>query len=144
MKNLALAGTLSLVLVSSASAASIDFTRPVIVDGKPLIDDQKCPLKSDKDDAKGALKRECETPVTLGELCYIFLERPMEHQTWTEALKHDDLAKALRRSKDFPLLDDQRIMIEAALGPFLPPVTLGVVAGMIDPRPEASAAPLAK
>lgn len=140
MKNLMLAGAISLALVFPAFAGSvrIDFTQPVFVEGKPFIDDQKCPLKTDKDDPKREPKRECETPMTLGELCFLFLERPFEHQTWTEALKRDDLARAIRSAKDFPLLDDQRAMIETAIGPVLPPVTLGVIAGMIDPKSAAS------
>ncbi len=107
----------------------IDFTTPVVVDGKPQIDEFKCPLKDGK--------RECETPFTVGELAYFSLERPAQNQSWSDAIKRDDLARAVRTAKEFPLLDDQKIMIENAMGPLWSPATLGFVKTVIEPTEVA-------
>jgi hypothetical protein len=131
LKRIVIIGTLVALAVPAfaADAHKVDFTTPVVVDGKPQIDEFKCPLKDGK--------RECETPFTVGELAYFSLERPVQNQSWSDAIKHDDLARAVRTAKDFPLLDDQKIMIENAMGPLWSPSVLGFVKTVIEPATEA-------
>lgn len=111
------------------TARRVDFTTPVVVDGQLQIDEFKCPLKDGK--------RACDTPFTVGELAYFSLERPAQNQSWADAIKRDDLARAVRAAKDFPLLDDQKTMIEAAMGPLWSPAILGFVKTVIEPTPTA-------
>ena len=110
----------SAALAADEPQAMVDFTVAVVVDDAPIIDDIKCPANKDG-------KRPCATPVTLGELCFLFLERPTQDQNWMTAVKRDDFARAIRSAKAFPMLDDQRKMIEDALGPFLSPGIIGAV-----------------
>ena len=124
------------ILIASPAIAAdaprhVDFTTPIVVDGKPQIDEFKCPL-----DKVG--KRDCDTPFTVGELAYFSLERPQQNQSWSDAIKHDDLARAVRAAKDFPLLDDQKIMIENAMGPLWSPAVLGFVKTVIEPTTESA------
>lgn len=134
MKRLLIAALLASASVSvfAAEPRKVDFTTVVVIDGKPMVDDFKCPEK--------AGKRDCETPFTVGELAYLSLERPVQNQSWTDAIKHDDLARAVRNAKDFTLLEDQKISIEAAMGPLWAPSVLGFVKSVIDPS-ETSKAP---
>lgn len=128
MKPLLVASILSMAATSAFSAsAKIDFTTPIVVNGQPLIDDFKCPVSKDG-------KRSCETAATIGELAYFALERPTQGQNWADAIKRDDLARAIREAKDFPLLADQRTMIEDAMGPLWSPAILGAVKSIIDPE----------
>ena len=137
--SLCLSAVLAAALAFPASARAdgprkVDFTAPVVVDGKPVIDDIKCPF--DKDN-----KHTCDTPFTVGELSFLSLEHFQDHQSWADAIKHDDLARAIRMARDFPLLDDQKIEIEQAAGPLWSPGILGAIRDVIDPRPAAPAAP---
>lgn len=106
----------------------VDFTTPIVVDGKPVINDFKCPPKPDG-------KRDCETPLTVGELAYYALQKPQPNQSWADGLKHNDLAHAIREAKDYPLLNEQLAMIENAIGPMgVPNGVIGAVAAVIDPK----------
>ena len=125
---------LALSLIAAAAYAeggttTVDFTAPLQVDGQPIVNDLKCP--ADKDG-----KRPCSTPTTLGELAFLFLERPQQGQDWTAAIKRDDLAHAIREAKAFPLLPDQLSTIQAALGPYLSPAIIGVVNKMLTSPPS--------
>lgn len=147
MKTLALAGALALALTAGAFAdpVRIDFTQPLVIDGSPLIDDVKCPVPINEATGRptGA-PRPCDTKITLGDAVYNMLERPFEHESWTDAKKHDELANAVRKSKDWPLLEADKIIIEAAFGSANPPIApsvIGAVARVLDapapaPAPE--------
>lgn len=119
-----------------AEAKHVKFTTDVVIDGQPFINEVKCPLVDGK--------RACQTPFTVGELAYMSLERSpvpgMAPQSWTDAIKRDDLAHAIRNADDFLLLDDQRTSIETAMAPIWSPSVLGFVSNVIDP-PTQSAVP---
>lgn len=129
------ASILSLVILVSISIAAsaeetkkIDFTTAIVVDGKPVVDDFKCPLKPDG-------KRDCETPMTVGELAYFALQKPQQNQSWTDGVKRNDLAHLVRDAKDFPLSGDQLATIENAIGPLgVSNGVIGAVAAVIDPK----------
>lgn len=105
----------------------IDFTTPIVVDGKPVIDDFKCPPV--------AGKRECETPMTVGELAYFALQKPQQGQSWADGIKRNDLARAVRTATDYPLLGEQLATIENAIGPIgVSNGVIGAVAAVIDPK----------
>lgn len=125
-------GLIPIASLAFAEPRKVDFTAPIVIDGKPLIDDFKCPIPIDKD-GKPTGPRPCETPASVGEMAYFALERPTPGQHWEDAIKRDDLARAIRNAKDFPLLDDQRTMIETAMGPLWSPRILGEVKAIIDP-----------
>lgn len=129
-RTILIAALCALATPAIAEAKHVKFTTDVVIDGVPVVNDAKCP------DHKA-----CQTPYTVGELAYMSLERPpvqgMGPQSWTDALKHDDLARAIRDADDFLLLDDQRISIEAAMGPIWSPAVLGFVARVIDPPAPA-------
>lgn len=112
-----------------AEGKHVKFTTEIVIDGAPIINEVKCPMV--------AAHRDCQTPFTVGELAFMSLERPpaqgMAPQSWTDAIKHDDLARAVRTADDFLLLDDQRISIEAAMAPIWSPAILGFVSRVIDP-----------
>lgn len=116
-------------------APTVDFTLQIVVDGNPFINDFKCPLHKDLNakTSDAPQIRDCDTKMTLGELAYLGLERPTETQDWESALKHDDLAHAVRTAKNFPLLPEQRTMIEKALGSFVTPSVIGAIAKMLSP-----------
>jgi hypothetical protein len=137
MKRIVLVSLLCAVSVSaSAEMKHVKFTTPVIIDGQPVVDEVKCPI------IPTTGKRECQTPFTVGEMAYLSLERPpaggVAQQSWTDAIKHDELAHAVRNADDFPLLDDQRISIEAAMAPLWSPLILGFVNRVIDPPTSTS------
>lgn len=114
--------------LASDDVKKIDFTTPIVVDGKPVIDDFKCPLKPDN-------KRDCETPMTVGELAYFALQKPQQNQSWTDGVKRNDLAHLIREAKDFPLSGDQLATIENAIGPVgVSNGVIGAVAAVIDPK----------
>ncbi len=128
LKRILVIGALCAIATPTFAAGAprkVDFTTPVVIDGKPQVDEFKCPLKDGK--------RDCDTPFTVGELAYFSLERPVQNQSWAEAIKRDDLAHAVRVAKDFPLLDDQKIMIENAMGPMWSPAILGFIKTVIEP-----------
>ena len=128
MLRLAISIGISIVAMTSCFAGTVDFTKQVFIEGTPMINPIKCP--PDKDG-----KSSCEIPITLGELCYYSLERSVPTQTWETAIKRDELAKAVRNSKDFVLLDDQLKLIEEAMGPIWPPQVLGEVNKMVNTKP---------
>jgi hypothetical protein len=140
MNRIILIGALCVLVVTAASAAdvkSIKFTTPIVIDGIPSINEIKCPVIP----ATG--KRDCQTPFTVGELAYMSLEKPQDRgQTplsWTDAIKHDDLARAVRNAEAFPLLEDQRIMIESALASAgFSNAVLGFIKDVIDPSISAA------
>lgn len=127
--SLAILACLTTTPLLADDTRKIDFTTPIVVDGTPVINDNKCPLPTDKPGP-----RPCDTPFTLGELAYIALERPVQNQTWADGLKRDDLARGIRNAKDWPLLKDQSDMIEAAMGPLYAPPILGAAAAILDPQ----------
>ena len=128
MKRIVLASLLLAPISASADdVKKIDFMTPVIVDGTPIIDDFKCPLVDGK--------RKCETPFTVGEVVFWSLQRPAQGQTWAIAVKRNDLSRAVRTAKDFPLLPDQLATIEDAIGSLQwSPATVGAIAAVIDPK----------
>jgi hypothetical protein len=126
-----------LALGSAAFAADvkrIDFTMPIVDDGVPVIDDVLCPLKKVADPQTGILtnSRDCDTPLTLGEVVYRALRFPDREITWDEGIKRDEIGLAVRRAKDWPLTDDQRKMIEKAVPKVYPtPALFGIMARMM-------------
>ena len=87
-KLIAIALLLNVPAFAADAPRKVDFTTPVVVDGTPQIDEFRCPLKDGK--------RGCDTPFTVGELAYFSLERPAQNQSWSDAIKHDDLARAVQ------------------------------------------------
>lgn len=131
-----LAVALFSVVAATAALADdvkkIDFTTPIVIDGVTMVNDFKCPPKSDG-------KRECETPMTVGELAFWALEKPPPGQTWTDGTGRDDLARAVRNATDFPLLGNQRSWIENAVAALcaqfnLSNAVLSAVAAVIEPK----------
>lgn len=117
----------SAAFADESSLKKIDFTTPIVVDGKPVIDDFKCPPV--------AGKRECETPMTVGELAYYALQKPQPNQSWADGIKRNDLARAVRTATDYPLLGEQLATIENAIGPLgVSNGVIGAVAAVIDPK----------
>jgi hypothetical protein len=74
----------------------------------------------------------------VGEVSYLSLERRVDNQSWADAIKRDDLARAVRTAKDFTLTDDQRATIENAVAPLWMAGWLGFIKGVIDPAPGAA------
>ena len=153
MKTMILIGALYAVMTPAfAETKHVKFTTPVVIDDQPVINDIKCPLLASTPPALP--HRDCQTPFTVGEMAYFSLERSppgqgAAQQSWTDAIKHDDLARAIRNADDFPLLDDQRISIESAMAPLWSPSILGFVSRVIDPPaakidPPATTPPPAK
>lgn len=131
-----------LTIVAQAETKHVKFTTEVVIDGQPVINEVKCPMlpavQATATTPAIVAHRDCQIPFTVGEMVYISLERPVggQPQSWTDAIKHDDLAHAVRNAEDFPLLDEQRISIEAAMAAspyFGSPAILGFVARVIDP-----------
>lgn len=112
-------------------ARKIDFTQPVVVDGKPVINDIKCALPVDAS-GKVTGPRPCNTAFTLGELAAYTLNLPTRDQQWQDGVRRNELANHVRDAKDWPILKDQVEMIEKAMGPVLPPPVLGAVAAIFD------------
>lgn len=151
MKKLIAAALVAMSSSAHAEAKHVKFTTPIIIDGQPLVNDIKCPVipgdpdieKSNPKDPKAFAHRDCQIPFTVGELAYYALESaPVQGQpaqNWTDAIKRDELAKAIHGADDFTLLDDQRTSIETALAPRWVPSVLGFIAHVIDPP-----APVAK
>jgi hypothetical protein len=146
LKKLILIGALcALSSHAFAEAKHVKFTTEVVIDGVAVVNEVKCPMIAATPTV--AAHRDCQTPFTVGELAYMSLERApgpgVAQQSWTDAVKHDDLAHAIRNADDYPLLDDQRIMIQSAMGPIWSPAILGFVARVIDPpAPAAPSAPV--
>ena len=112
----------------------VDFTQGIVVDGVPVVDDFLCPFPVDPATGRVTGPRPCQTTMTVGSFAYFSLRRPVQGQSWADAIKRDDLAKAVRTAKDFPLLDDQLTTIETAMTPGAPAGMLGAVARIIDPK----------
>ena len=110
---------LGLLTSAQAEDRKVDFTQAIIIDGKPVINDIACPIKDGK--------RPCEDVATFGEFIYFVLEMPTRDQSWTDAIKRDDLARRIRTAKDWSITGDQIAMIQRAAGPVLAPSVLGVI-----------------
>lgn len=113
----------------------IDFTTPIVVDGKPVVDEFHCPVPVDKTGKPTGEPRPCETPMTVGELAYFALQKAQPNQSWADGIKRNDLAHLVRTATDFPLSGDQMATIENAIAPLgVSNGVLGAVAAVIDPK----------
>lgn len=125
--------TVAATAVLADDAKKIDFTTPIVVDGVTIVNDFKCPAKALDS------KRDCETPMTVGELAFWSLERPQPNQSWADGVRRDDLAHSVRTAIDFPLLGEQRAMIENAVASLCAQVNLSngvlsAVAAVLEPK----------
>jgi hypothetical protein len=98
----------------------IDFTQTSEDgDGHRMIDEGACPRDKDGN-------RACQTPLTLGEASYRSLRAidppgPGHPSPSADDLAHrDDLARAVRRATDYPLLDKDRELIKAQIARVYP------------------------
>lgn len=121
------------VLVSSQTTLTqdikkINFTKSLYDDNAGvIIDEMVCPLDQKTN------KHSCETPLTVGEICYRALRMPEQGITWTEGIKRDDLAQAIRKSSDFSLLPADKELIQKVLARAFPsPAMIGQVAKVLD------------
>lgn len=128
MKRFLLVALLASTAAIAEEPKKVDFTQPLMDDTEPLVDDFACPR--DKDGS-----RTCQTPFTLGEIVFRALRAPEQGVTFEEGLKRDDLARAVRKSKDWPLLDADRDTIKRQVARvFASPVLMGIVNRMMSPK----------
>jgi len=116
----------------------IDFTSPIVVDGKPVIDDILCPVSVDQNDkpikdAKGETSRPCETPYTVGAVAFYSLRTFAQGQDWQSAIRRYDLGVVVRHAEDYPATRDQLDTIEKAMGPNWTPSILAAARAIMDP-----------
>lgn len=104
----------------------IDFTQVLMSDDGPIVDDIACP----PDRVTGV--RPCDTPITLGETVYRALNAPERDMTWEEGLKRSDLARALRKKPDWPLLPADRELVKKQIARVFPfPMTIAAAARLL-------------
>lgn len=127
MKRLALLFVLCAMPAFAADETrKVDFTQPFMDEGELVIDDSKCPPASNG-------SRACSTPLTLGEMVYRALRAPEQGLTFEEGVKREDLARAVRKSSDWPLLSTDRDTIKKSLARVFPsPALIGPAAKMLE------------
>jgi hypothetical protein len=122
------------VAMAADEPKRIDFTQAIVDDGVPVIDEVSCPIPVDKATGRPTGDpRPCETPLTLGEAIYRAMRFPDRDVTWDEGMKRDDLARVVRRATDYPILSDQRKLIEKTIPKAYPSAAMvGIVSRMLD------------